>query len=434
MDLIDVKCGECGADLQVGSFGGKTQCPACNAALNVPPNAPPGASLSAATEVPEESASSIHGGGDHGFDGIAVPSSIAGPDFSQWGQQTDDDTAAPPEFQASPEPPAPFIPGPETPEPVEEQPPVPPLAAAPLAAAPISTGASATTPQEPQGSSDTPATDSSKRASKGKSSSARGGSSSRSSSRSAASSDEDDRVSRSTFMMLVIYASVMTALALGLAFLVLTTQQRQLESLPDVVPQFNDDEEIARVLVPMDAELPPGHRLRLGASQRFGDLKVTPLRVTREPLAFSHYRGEDTREPAGKVLKLWVKFENVGERASGFIPLDGELLFYRAIDKGQLKANNFLAEDTADGPKNVIPIYDQPPASDWDLAGQKIGTVLKPGESWETFAPSDIDPPSFEGPLVWRLHLRKGIADNGWGVTTLVEVEFDASQIEGNAA
>ena len=423
MDLIDVKCGECGADMQVGSFGGKTECPACKASLNVPPNCPPGTSLSAASEVSEEPSSSIHSGTDHGFDKIAVPSSIAGPDFSQWGQQTEEEPAAPTEAPDSSEAPAPDIPDPASPLPTEEGSESVPAAAPAVAV------------QETKSPVESTPTESSPKTQKGASSRSRGGSSSRARSDSRSSTAEEEAgVPRKTFLMLVVYASIMTALALGMAFLLLTSQQRQLESLPDVVPQFNDDGEIARVLVPMDAELPPGHRLRLGASQRFGDLKVTPLRVTREPLEFSHYQGKETRDPAGEVLKLWVKFENVGDHARGFTPLDGELLFYRVFDKGQFKANNFLAEESSEGPQNVVAIFDQSPESDWDLVGQKIGTVLKPGETWETYAPSEVDPPAFEGPLVWRLHLRKGIADNGWGVTTLVEVEFDASQVEGNAA
>lgn len=103
----------------------------------------------------------------------------------------------------------------------------------------------------------------------------------------------------------------MTAVCLGLLYFVATSRARQLESLPDVVPPQKNGE-ISRVLVPPDAALPPGHVLALGESRRFGDLLVTPLKVTREPLAFAHYRGEGKREPAGEVLKLWLKFENVG--------------------------------------------------------------------------------------------------------------------------
>ena len=35
------------------------------------------------------------------------------------------------------------------------------------------------------------------------------------------------------------------------------------------------------------------------------------------------------------------------------------------------------------------------------------------------------------GPLIWRLRFRKGKSPNGNGVTTLVDVEFDSKEIQG---
>jgi hypothetical protein len=192
--------------------------------------------------------------------------------------------------------------------------------------------------------------------------------------------------------------------------------------LPDVVAPQNDDGTITRVIVPADAPLPAGHVLSLGETRRFGDVLVTPLRVVREPLEFVHFRGTKTREPAGEVLKLWLRFENVSEDGTSFTPLDDNLLFYRAFGKtGELKANNFVAAaDRSAG--SLVPVFDQPIGSDWDLAGQNLGMTLAPGESVEMYIPSDIDPPAAAGPSTWRIHLRKGIASNGRGVTTLIEV------------
>jgi hypothetical protein len=230
-------------------------------------------------------------------------------------------------------------------------------------------------------------------------------------------------VSRGVFLAVLVYASIVTAVCFGLVFLLLSAQQHALESLPDVVPPRDSDGNISRVLAPPEAPLPPGHVLTLGESRRFGDLLVTPVKVTREPLEFVHYRSHERRAPTDNVLKLWLRFENVSERGRRFAPLDAELLFYRRLGNQGLKANNFLSR--ADDRSQFIAVYDHPPGSDWDLAGQNLGTVLDPGEAVEMFVPSETDLPPWNGPFVWRVHVRKGIAENGWGVTTLIEIAFD---------
>lgn len=229
-------------------------------------------------------------------------------------------------------------------------------------------------------------------------------------------------VSRGAGLALMIYASAITAVCLGLAYFLLTNRQHQLESLPDVVPPRTEDGTITRVIVPPDAPLPAGHVLSLGETQRFGDVLVTPLRVAREPLEFVHFRGTETREPAGDVLKLWLRFENVSEEGKTFVPLGDNLLFYRTFDKtGGIKTNNFLTAGDRSA-SSLVPVFDQPIGSDWDLAGQNLGTALEPGGSVEMYIPSEIDPPAATGPMTWRIHFRKGVASNGWGVTTLIEV------------
>src|SRR5690606_28717187 len=149
---------------------------------------------------------------------------------------------------------------------------------------------------------------------------------------------------------------------------------------------------------------------------------------------FTHRTDDDVREPAGEVLKLWLQLENVGSDGRSFAPLDGNLLFYRGPSTTGayvLKANNFLTPVDR-SPGSLIAVYDHPPESDWNLAGQNLGVVLEPGESVLTYIPTETGVPTPDGPLAWRVHLRKGIADNGWGVTTLVEVAFDATDVQGS--
>ena len=55
-----------------------------------------------------------------------------------------------------------------------------------------------------------------------------------------------------------------------------------LESLPDIKPLGPNEYQP----IPSDVELPEGHVLKLGESTRFGDVIVTPVRVTNQPTEF----------------------------------------------------------------------------------------------------------------------------------------------------
>jgi hypothetical protein len=79
-------------------------------------------------------------------------------------------------------------------------------------------------------------------------------------------------------------------------------------------------------------------------------------------------------------------------------------------------------------------MYDHPATSEWDLAGQQLGLRLAPGEAVETYLPSAEAATSLSGPLVWRIHFRKGFSPRGYGVTALVDVLFDSTEIEWEVA
>ena len=82
----------------------------------------------------------------------------------------------------------------------------------------------------------------------------------------------------------------------------------------------------------------------------------------------------------------------------------------------------------------VVFSYPAAQNSEWDMVGQNLGKTLAPGESVETFIPSD--PEGLEwlsGDLEWRFHLRKGYAPSGRGVTTLVEVTFGRDEVQPEA-
>ncbi len=228
------------------------------------------------------------------------------------------------------------------------------------------------------------------------------------------------------------YAIIVTALCvLLLGMLTKARNAGQLESLPDLksIPPGKV------AIYPVNSQMPAGHTLALGESQRFGNLRVEPIKVTRGPIQFQYYKPDADQKgyASGPVLKLWLKFTNESS-SQAFVPLDGDLLFKRRVDASDaVRANQFLVQkqDKARNSPSAF-LYDhQPESSNYDMAGQRLGQQLQPGESIETYIPTSeegID--RLKGDLLWRVHLRKGHSPSGSGVTTLVEVAFTPEQIQ----
>lgn len=248
-------------------------------------------------------------------------------------------------------------------------------------------------------------------------------------------------VSRSKYVLVASYASAVT---LAFVFYLWVTlgkaDPHQLESLPDVVPKERATGEIERIVVSESAAMPKGHSLKLGQSQRYGIVLVTPLKVTRGPLEFVHHAGDLTQSkpPTGPVLKLWLRFKNVSENQE-FMPLGADLLFYRGPTdryREKMRANNFVCrvDENYDGGNQIL-MYDHVIEDVWDLKGQNIERGLKPGDEFETYLPSrEVGPGELTGQLIWRVQLRKGLnSKTGWGITTLIEVEFHSDEIKDEA-
>lgn len=260
-----------------------------------------------------------------------------------------------------------------------------------------------------------------------------------SSSVTAASADDAGSPRVVSMLLFVIVLSYASAMTLAFGYLLYKNQfgaPHQLESLPDIVPPMKNGQ-VAMQLVPESAELPNGHTLALGESRRFGNVRVTPLRVTKEPLRFEYYTGDSkkSRAPTEPVLKLWVRFENVS-RDQSFSPLDRKLLLSNVADGkhvGEVRSNQFVIR-RADKPKSRprVQIYDLPADGEWDFEGFRAPPRLSPGETWDTYIPTTVEGlKQLEGNLVWRVHFRKGYhPQSNNGVTTLFEVRFNSNQIE----
>lgn len=248
-----------------------------------------------------------------------------------------------------------------------------------------------------------------------------------------------DVVPRKQFLMLASYASAVTLILIYVLFL-RPARTHQLESLPDLKPPVDKSGEIGMKVAPPDASVAPGHVLRLGESRRFGNVRVTPLRITRAPLAFRHFDSvsKSQREPSAPVLKLWLKLENVSTNQT-FAPLDRLVVYKRGFaDSGVIvRTNAFLGAEAErlkgrDGALHYL--YPLPEESEWIIAGQVLDEELAPGATLETFLPSEENVDLTGDDLVWRFQFRKGYNPSSRrGVLTLVDVRFRADQIESEA-
>ncbi len=243
------------------------------------------------------------------------------------------------------------------------------------------------------------------------------------------------RSSRQPSAVLTGYAVAVTMILL---FLFLTGKvnlfgTHPLESLPDIKPLAPN--EFKRV--PENAALPDGHVLKLGESRRYGDVVVTPVKVTREPLTFEEFRTATAAPDLATepVLRLWLQFKNVAE-GYAFAPFDADLMSSRfpqlAVDESA-QVNSFLRLNKGDEKARVLNFL-QSSDSNFVLTGQNSGKLIAPGEELLTFVASEEMLPALVGSsdttASWRVQFRKGVnVDSGNGVTTLIDVAFSLSDI-----
>lgn len=208
-----------------------------------------------------------------------------------------------------------------------------------------------------------------------------------------------------------------------------------LESLPDIRPL--DSNEFRKV--PDGTPVPEGHVLKLGESRRFGDVVLTPVKVTREPLTFEQFQ---TKAPAttlttDPVLKLWLRFEN----RSGwyaFPPFDAGLMSHRTprFSTDESTIVNSMLNVSSPGTSSPVRVLNflQTMDNAFVIVGQQSGKVILPEETFETFIACSEEiqyiTATPETGYTWRVQFRKGVhGSSGHGVTTLVDVLFSEADI-----
>lgn len=244
------------------------------------------------------------------------------------------------------------------------------------------------------------------------------------------------------FVVVAGYAIAITLLLLALLVTgrITISPIHPLESLPDIKPiptgefrEFSTDGSFGSM-----ASLPEQHELQIGQTQRYGDVEVTAVKVTREQLwaELPDSRKEDEQRTESPVLLLWLEFKNVSESAE-FAPWDAHLMCYRfpEYDEGeQTRANSWLlVKDDASKETRVLN-YLHTVNGPWQLTRQNSGTTLKPGEKMLSYVASAeavrMIPRDSIDELQWRVQFRKGIGPAGHGVTTLIDVSFSADDIQ----
>jgi hypothetical protein len=242
-------------------------------------------------------------------------------------------------------------------------------------------------------------------------------------------------ISKMLFVVLLSYASAMT---LGFGWMLYQLRMGGvsggLEALPDPAPppktagfQWYGPRTV----------LTADHKLGVGDTQRFGNIKVTIVKVTRGPIEFRHFRDrQETRPATFPVLKLWLRFENVSSDQTIW-PLDDQLLFRRYGDRFDYKSSQFVcrADQMTEKKPQIVIAYDHIVGSGWDVVGLPLDKPLAPAESREYFVPTcELGLEQLTGELVWRVQIRKGYSSRGNSVTTLFEVHFNSQDVRDEPA
>jgi hypothetical protein len=197
-------------------------------------------------------------------------------------------------------------------------------------------------------------------------------------------------------------------------------------------------------------KLPPHLRTPLGQPIQVGDVRVKPTRVEFGKVVF-HSPGRDDTPSRFPTLSLHLEVENVSEDVA-FRPMDR--FFNRLWNKDRQQfLTNMPFSYLEMGPSRLYggPCKWEPRGKEHELVetvvGQDYGRELKPGETFTTFVcvdPDSQDPARlaahpeddiarYQGPLTYRVHLRRGLVKHRGrdvSVTTVIGVDFDSKDIQ----
>jgi hypothetical protein len=248
------------------------------------------------------------------------------------------------------------------------------------------------------------------------------------------------------------YAALTTAAAIYLYYLMKNAPNplEMLQDAPSEYPGATRKGPSSRVYqrVDPDTKLPPHLHVALGGAIQVGDLEVKPLKVQRKPVVFKYERSD--RQPTASTndaLVLTLALKNVSQDVT-FMPTDPAFVkkWRRGEDVPMNRPYNLLEvgkERFYGGPCKWSPHAtaitarrDRDPQEYLEGADFK---TLKPGESMETLVATDPYDPAVlktvdghSGPLVWRVHVRRGLVKTKNGdvsATAVIGVAIKAQEV-----
>jgi hypothetical protein len=253
-------------------------------------------------------------------------------------------------------------------------------------------------------------------------------------------------------IFLVPYAIFVTCIAAYFYWRMLDMQQRAphpLEYLRDSgenPPAKRGSSSVFESISP-DTTLPPRLQVALGQRLRIGDLEIVPLKVERRKLTIcSENRQLRPQRTANDALVLSLRLRNVSDDVF-FTPTDPVFDRQWKEEYGLSRPHTLLETDGKrffGGPIQWRPrtnrgAFRADDPREYVKGQEDDNQVLKPGERRTSVLCTDPGNREIlqavqasKGPLVWRIHLRRGLVDLGdreVSATAVVGVVFDKKDI-----
>jgi hypothetical protein len=202
-------------------------------------------------------------------------------------------------------------------------------------------------------------------------------------------------------------------------------------------------------IISPETNLPPRLQVALGQAIRIGDLEIQPQKIERRKITICSESSRLPQLTANDALVLTLRLHNISQDVF-FTPTDP---FFDRKWKGELGVNRpYTLLDIAGirffgGPIKWSPRSTQGKGRAGDpreyVKGQEHDNqILKPGEERISIICTDPDNREIlqalkncQGPLVWRVHLRRGlvqVGDREVSASAVIGVVFDKKDIIGS--
>lgn len=194
-----------------------------------------------------------------------------------------------------------------------------------------------------------------------------------------------------------------------------------------------------------ETKLPPRLQVALGQVLRIGDLEVQPVKVERRKITIGS-EGRNYQPESKDALVLSLRLRNVSQVVY-FTPTDpvfdrqwrGEFGSNRPYMLLDIGGSRFFGGAVKWKPRASRSQFRDDDPREYVKGQEHDNQILKPGEERTSIFCTDPDNRDilkalngYEGPLVWRVHLRRGlvqVGDREVSATAVIGVVFDKKDI-----